>query len=71
MTARVVVLVRMSRAFWAGVGVLPSGLRGVSSSLSVQVRVVVRWIMFSIESVVWKGEATTVRVVVVMMFLVV
>lgn len=57
-TALVVVLVRMSRAFWAGVGRVPSGLRGMSSALSVQVRVTVRWSMFSIETVVWKWEGT-------------
>lgn len=57
-TALVVVLVRMSRAFWAGVGRVPSGLRGMSSALSVQVKVTVRWSMFSIETVVWKWEGT-------------
>ena len=53
-TALVVVFVRMSRAFWAGVRKLPSGLRGMSSVLSVQVRFMVRWSMFSIDTVVWK-----------------
>lgn len=71
MTALVVVLVRMSRAFWAGVGKVPSGLRGMSFALSVQVRVMVRWSMFSIEIVVWKWEGTMYGAILVVAILVV